>query len=306
MRYYEYEDDFNIVKHTAGKPEGTVAMDLLKEAYPALYDKVLHDPKVNAYGAKHTTRFFAYVLKNWGAGPAERGTRKRTIKTMQWVAPRVLHQYADGWKMVRLWHPADLMQWGKTMAHCGWSHGRWVNINIRFFLTLLDPDGVCHGTIDLRPVGWLRKQYARGAQNDTAYDYDGYKATLGLVDIEGHTAQIVSVSAGYGRFEPDDDIGRGATMGRYNDKFTEWLNANKVVGRKELFLTPPGLRVDAKTGWSAGPKVLTELHPVAGATIVMRGNEPQPADEGIRVVAYIDGNGRAHDQRGRFVAAARA
>lgn len=290
---YAYEYGYQKPK----APLGTTAMVILKETYPALYAEALQTVGINANGANRITNFMAWVKEHWGEGPEVALPRKRQIKTMTWKAARTLYATDSGWRIVRLVDHDDLIQWGNAMGHCGSSHQAWVDRNLRFFLTLLDPKGVCHGSIDLRPVEWLKKPWS-GSVYCSSMSYDNQRQYAEKyfphpVDVEGHTCYIIGADQGYSaqRVPYDFDAATRPMYGggKYAPVINLWYNANVV--------TRPGEKFSTKA------KAPAVLHPVAGAgTHVGR-----PAPSKIVVtVAFYDDNGRARDAKGRFMAAPRA
>ena len=93
--------------------------------------------------------------------PDEKAAQEAEIAARwHWEAPEVLREYDNGLRLVSLRDYRDLAKWGKNQSHCGGTHYKWVGEQqIWHFLTFLDKNNRCHGSVHLKDKEWFKKPH---------------------------------------------------------------------------------------------------------------------------------------------------
>lgn len=92
-----------------------------------------------------------------------RGRDKAKVD-FEWQAPEVIWEH-DGYRLVRLTNPDDLITLGRLMGHCAGWHQFWARTGMWGFLTFLDSDDVPHVTIHLKDAEWYTPGYGEGRKH---------------------------------------------------------------------------------------------------------------------------------------------
>lgn len=79
-----------------------------------------------------------------------------------WKAPKTVYEWDDGYKIVYLDQPEDLVTLGRKQVHCSDRHVIWAcEEKISYFFAIVGPDYLPHGTIHTKQASWINKPHPR-------------------------------------------------------------------------------------------------------------------------------------------------